>query len=163
MHHTNKPPSGREKADWAGNEFAYLGAGSAEWANWARGVIALRGIGSNEIFELRLAKRGARIGWKDSNGERQFARFVGHSKEPGLIYWREADVAEVTQKQGRPEMHTARDLFDILSPEGMTFAEWLAAALAEGWKESTFKRKRKELDTAQMVYRSPGDGKYRPK
>jgi hypothetical protein len=40
IHHTNKPPTGTEKSKWAAGDFAYLGAGSAEWANWARAVLA---------------------------------------------------------------------------------------------------------------------------
>ena len=35
VHHTNKPPSGKEKSGWKAGDFAYLGSGSAEWANWA--------------------------------------------------------------------------------------------------------------------------------
>jgi len=38
LHHTNKPPSGSEKPQWQGSDFAYLGSGSAEWANWPRAV-----------------------------------------------------------------------------------------------------------------------------
>jgi hypothetical protein len=36
IHHTNKPPSGRQKPDWLAGDFAYLGSGSSEWCNWAR-------------------------------------------------------------------------------------------------------------------------------
>jgi hypothetical protein len=46
VHHTNKPPAGREKPDWSGGGFAYLGGGSAEWANWARAVLVVRSLGS---------------------------------------------------------------------------------------------------------------------
>ena len=63
VHHTNKPPVGREKPDWNAGDFAYLGGGSAEWANWARAVLALRSLGSHSVFELRAGKRGARLGW----------------------------------------------------------------------------------------------------
>ncbi len=40
IHHTNKPPRGKEKGDWQAGDYAYLGSGSAEWTNWARAVLA---------------------------------------------------------------------------------------------------------------------------
>ena len=98
IHHTNKPPSGNEKQNWQAGDFAYLGAGSAEWANWARAVLAIRSIGSHSIFELRAAKRGRRIGWKNEKGENVFSKFIAHSPEPDKIYWREIapeGIAEV--------------------------------------------------------------------
>ena len=51
-HHTNKPPTGREKSNWQAGDFAYLGTGSAEWANWPRAILALRSVGSHDVFEL---------------------------------------------------------------------------------------------------------------
>ncbi|MEK7678422.1 MAG: AAA family ATPase [Verrucomicrobiota bacterium] len=54
-HHTNKPATGREKADWQAGDFAYLGSGSIEWAGWARAVLGLRSLGSHTVFELRVA------------------------------------------------------------------------------------------------------------
>ncbi len=41
VHHTNKPPSGKEKNEWRAGDFAYAGGGSAEWANWPRGTVLL--------------------------------------------------------------------------------------------------------------------------
>ena len=38
VHHTAKPMRSKDKADWLAGDFAYLGAGSAEFGNWARGV-----------------------------------------------------------------------------------------------------------------------------
>src|SRR5206468_2700274 len=69
VHHTNKPPTGKEKPDWSAGDFAYLGGGSAEWANWARAVLGLRSLGSHDVFELRAGKRGGRLGWKEEDGE----------------------------------------------------------------------------------------------
>ena len=69
-HHTNKPPSGKEKTEWSGSDLAYLGSGSAEWANWARAVVAIRSLGDNGVFELCLGKRGGRVGWRDEEGNR---------------------------------------------------------------------------------------------
>ena len=96
VHHTNKPPVGKEKPDWNAGDFAYLGGGSAEWANWARAVLVLRSLGSHSVFELRAGKRGSRLGWKESDGETTaFAKLIAHADEPGVICWRDADESEL--------------------------------------------------------------------
>jgi len=86
--HTNKPATGKEKSQWTAGDFAYLGTGSAEWANWARGVLALRSIGSREVFELQAGKRGGRLGWREADGEtKAFVKYLAHAREPGVICW----------------------------------------------------------------------------
>jgi hypothetical protein len=111
VHHTNKPAVGREKPDWRGGDFAYLGSGSAEWANWARAVLALRSLGSHSVFELLAAKRGARLGWKESDGETAaFAKNIAHANEPGVICWREADESEVPQSAKPKQIPTKEDI-----------------------------------------------------
>ncbi len=96
VHHTNKPPNGRDKPDWSAGDFAYLGSGSAEWANWSRAVLALRNLGSPTVFELRAGKRGYRLGWMEVDGRtKAYAKTIAHAKEPGVIFWREADALEV--------------------------------------------------------------------
>lgn len=100
VHHTNKPPKGEESRDWRAGEFAYLGQGAADWANWARGVIGIRSIGSHTTFELVLGKRGGRVGWRDpESNEKVFSRFIAHAREDGMICWREADDEEVLQAE----------------------------------------------------------------
>ena len=163
IHHTNKPPAGREKAEWQAGDFAYLGSGSAEWANWARAVLALRSIGSNEVFELRAGKRGSRIGWKEADGSKAFVRHIAHAKEPGVICWREADEAEATQSNGRPKQFDADEVFALLPPEGLTAGEWQQAALKEcGIKEASFHRFRRELANQKRVLKSKVSGKWQP-
>ncbi len=111
VHHTNKPSSGREKSEWQGSDFAYLGSGSIEWAGWARGVIALRSVGSHSVFELRAAKRGARLRWKESDGvTASFAKLIAHSREPGVICWREAQADEIPADAKRKNVFTKEDL-----------------------------------------------------
>jgi hypothetical protein len=96
VHHTNKPPSGQEKSKWQAGDFAYLGSGSAEWANWARAVLVMRSVGSHSVFELRAGKRGPRLNWREKDSEtRRYAQFIAHATEPGAICWREADPGEV--------------------------------------------------------------------
>ncbi len=95
VHHTNKPATGSEKSAWQAGDFAYLGSGSIEWANWARAVLAIRSIGSHTIFELRAGKRGGRIGWRTPDGQTEYAKLIGHATEPGVICWRDVDPAEL--------------------------------------------------------------------
>ena len=115
-HHTNKPLRGKEKDNWEAGDFAYLGAGSAEWINPARAALALRSIGSDTVFELRAPKRGKRLRWQDADGAPSVTRFIAHHREVGVICWREADPAEVEEllngdKGGRPR---TCDLVEVL-------------------------------------------------
>jgi hypothetical protein len=104
VHHTNKPATGREKTEWNGGDFAYLGSGSIEWANWARAVIAVRSVGSHSVFELRAAKRGGRLGWKEADGMTPtFAKMIAHAREPGVICWQDALPEEIpTEGKAKP-------------------------------------------------------------
>lgn len=130
VHHTNKPSRGEEKSAWQAGDFAYLGSGSAEWANWARAVLAIRSIGSHEVFELRAGKRGARIGWKDDDGKTSFARLIGHATEPGVICWRPATEDETPA--GRPRRAGTREDLTALVPLERTIAK---ALLIDQWKD----------------------------
>lgn len=113
VHHTNKPASGKEKSDWSAGDFAYLGSGSIEWADWSRAVLAVRSIGSHSVFELRAAKRGARLQWVLEDGvTRTFAKLIAHGSEGGPIYWRMADASEAPEQSGpkQKRVHTVMDL-----------------------------------------------------
>ena len=111
VHHTNKPPSGKEKPDWSAGDFAYLGGGSAEWANWARAVLGLRSLGSHSVFELRAGKRGGRLGWKEEDGEtKAYFKLIAHAKEPGAICWREAEESEMPEPTKTKRVHTKEDI-----------------------------------------------------
>jgi hypothetical protein len=130
IHHTNKPSKGEEKSAWQAGDFAYLGSGSAEWANWARAVLAIRSIGSHEIFELRAGKRGSRIGWKDEDGKTSFARLIGHATEPGVICWRTATEDETPA--GKPRRAGTREDLTALVPLEKPVAK---ALLIDQWKD----------------------------
>jgi hypothetical protein len=111
VHHTNKPPPGREKPDWAAGDFAYLGGGSAEWGNWARAVLALRSLGSHSVFELRAGKRGERLRWKEADGEtKSYFKLIAHAKEPGVICWREADPENIPDPANGRRIPTEDDI-----------------------------------------------------
>jgi hypothetical protein len=95
VHHVNKPPTGKERPNWQAGDFAYSGSGSSEWANWARGVINLRSTGSHDVFELRLGKRGKRVGWKHDDGvTMRYATRIAHGESGRGIYWREVSEEE---------------------------------------------------------------------
>ena len=86
IHHTNKPYTGPDKRGPV--DFAYLGGGSAEWANWSRAILTMQKTKATSVFELRAAKRGNRLGWKEVDGSTvAYNRFVAHCKEPGTICW----------------------------------------------------------------------------
>ena len=116
VHHVNKPASGEQKPQWLAGDYAYLGAGSAEFANWARAVIAIRSIGSDEVFELLLAKRGRRAGWLDDLGRPTNSRYIAYHREPGVICWREVSAAEVEAMTGGGKP-TIQDVVDALAGE----------------------------------------------
>lgn len=95
VHHTNKPSNLREKnATVYLGDLAYLGAGSAEWANWARAVLAIEKTAAPHIFRLHAAKRGKRLAW-EHDGRPTFTRYIAHAREEGQIYWREATEEEI--------------------------------------------------------------------
>ena len=97
-HHTNKPPSGEDKTGWTDSQMAYAGAGSAEWANWARAVLVLRSTKVYGQFDLIAAKRGARLRWRDEEGETlTFQRQIRHSRLEGQICWFEMTAGEVAE------------------------------------------------------------------
>lgn len=160
VHHTNKPPSGQQKPDWQAGDFAYLGSGSAEWANWARAVLALRSIGSHSVFELHAGKRGGRIGWQDTDGAKSYVRYLAHAEEG--ICWREASPAELPQT-GRPKRVDGGEMLDLLPGEGLTAGNWQKAAKTEcGISEASFHRERRALEKAGRILKSKASGKWQP-
>lgn len=163
VHHVNKPPSGREKPDWAGSDFAYLGSGSAEWGNWARAVLALRSVGSHSVFELRAGKRGGRLRWRDDAGEPTFARQIAHSNQPGVICWRDAKSDEVV-KVGRPKSSTMDDdILALLPKSGLLTSQWLETAKVEvGISPRSFHRCKSALVKADRVHKSSTSDRWQP-
>jgi hypothetical protein len=92
-HHTNKPHSGDEKPERSVNDSAYLGAGSAELANWPRAVLSIRALKVQGVFELVVGKRGGRLRWTDASDQPTCRKTIAHSQD-GIIYWREASSNE---------------------------------------------------------------------
>jgi hypothetical protein len=162
-HHTNKPPSGKEKSEWTGSDLAYLGSGSAEWANWARAVVAVRSLGENGIFELCLGKRGGRVGWRNEASEPIYSTLIGHAKEPGRIYWRNAAADEIQEKSkgGAPRRFDAEKLLAVLAGKEMTTKQWQSVARDDhGVSRASFFRYRDELESKGKIHCSKLDGKW---
>ncbi len=100
VHHTNKPPSAKERGGWGTDAFAaYAGAGGAELANWVRAQLSLSPSEHLPgVFTLTAGKRGGRLGWRDSEGNPTNKRYIAHTD--GLIYWRDATEAEAGELEG---------------------------------------------------------------
>jgi len=124
-HHSNKPPTGKEKPSWRNNDFAYLGSGSSEWANWARAVMGLVTTDVYGVYRLILGKRGSRVGWRDLQGLPVIEKYIAHAREAGRICWREAELQEVEDAGGRatPKFQV---LVDILNNRTMSRADVVA-------------------------------------
>lgn len=162
LHHANKPPTGKEKSSWAGSDLAYVGSGSIEWANWARAILAMRCLGSYDVYELIAAKRGARLGWLNDDGSRSFKREIAHWKEPGVICWREADPNE-SGRPGRPKSTDADEVLALLPSTGLSSSEWMALAKSEcGIKDRTFFRLKKTLADTGRVHKSSTNDHWQP-
>jgi uncharacterized membrane protein len=157
-HHTNKPPNSKDRPTWSAGELAYLGAGSAEWCNAARAVLALRPTAADGIFELRAAKRGGRLGWVDATGARTTVRYIGHDKRPGVIAWREVgpeEYAEATapSKPGRPAKVTTEDAVRAIGKDPGWVQRHYAKALARalGCSETAAQSAIKEAERSGLV------------
>ncbi len=119
IHHTNKPASGKERPEWSGSDFAYLGSGSIEWANWARAVLVVRSLGSHEVFELRAGKRGRRLGWREPDGQtKAYAKHIAHDTDPSVICWHEILKETVSQSAQMPTAKNEQDLLALVPTTG---------------------------------------------
>lgn len=94
IHHTNKPPSSKDRNGWGSDAFAaYVGAGGAELTNWVRAALSLMPCDhAPGVFRLTAAKRGQKLAWRDDADLPVLHRFIAHSD--GHIYWRDADYSE---------------------------------------------------------------------
>jgi hypothetical protein len=115
VHHTNKPTTGKEKPDWRAGDFAYLGAGTAELANWARVVMVIRSLGSHTVFAVELGKRGRRAGLVNDNGEPLYRFYIKHAQR-GICWEAATDDDFVTP--GKLPSKTADDLYRLFPATG---------------------------------------------
>lgn len=95
IHHTNKISKDPEKQM---TDFTYLGAGSAEWSNWCRAILALNKTDVPNLYELIASKRGQRLKWKSGDGESiTTKRYIGYSKRPDTICWVEMAITDAEE------------------------------------------------------------------
>lgn len=93
MHHTTKPKSADDLDSMTPSQLAYLGAGSAEWTNFARDAGFLyRTKGEPARYKFGFSKRASRCGLTDISGERSRSGFIylQHSQEEGVLRWEHA-------------------------------------------------------------------------
>jgi hypothetical protein len=134
VHHTNKPPRKGDENAWRAGDYAYLGAGSSEWANWARCVIAITSIGSDQVFELKVPKRGQRLKWRSHTGETSNTRHIMHTL--GTICWREPSPEELSKDRARMEKQSGH----LSRPSAETaFADAKRMVLEKVWRVGDFK------------------------
>jgi hypothetical protein len=93
VHHTNKPNAERDARKKVANDFAYVGTGSAEWANWARAVLILSAKDDDGLRELRIGKR-FRLGWKDVDGMPCVTRLLRQNSEGNGLFYTDVPAEE---------------------------------------------------------------------
>ena len=99
VHHTAKPVT-RDNIGKLATDFAYFGAGSAEWANWARGVLVLSAKNDEGLRELRIGKR-FRLGWKDAEEKPCTSRLLRQNSGGGALYYTELPADETMMLNGK--------------------------------------------------------------
>lgn len=96
-HHTSKPP--KEHGHEQNGDFAYLGTGSSELANWARAVLCIQSVaGSNHVYRLLAGKRGRRLRWMAEDENLVLSRFIAHSTVVGRICWVTPAPADIPEE-----------------------------------------------------------------
>ena len=119
IHHTNKINKDPDKQL---TDFTYLGAGSAEWANWSRAIVALNKTDVDNLYELIAAKRGARLKWRTADGENvTMKRYIGHCKRPDTICWTEMAIGEAEELRA----NNGKSVDDVMKhvPKGALIAK----------------------------------------
>jgi RecA-family ATPase len=89
LHHTGKPPKDpKSKQGWNLGDYSYEGMGSSDLTNWARAICVLHRFDDN-LFELKLAKRGKRAGARDTKGSATTSVWLSHSDKG--ICWKQVE------------------------------------------------------------------------
>ena len=121
VHHTPKINlTARPRMD--GPEWIYAATGCADLSNWARAIMVITDCAAEGVFKLIGAKRGKRVGWRDTNGEREFERHFAHAENDGGMYWAEATPDQVLSATSKPISDKKPDALQgiaMKSPEEM--------------------------------------------
>lgn len=90
MHHTGKPPKDpKSKSGWNMGDYSYDGIGSSDLTNWARAICVLQRFDDN-LYELKLTKRGGRAGARDL--QNNFARSLWLKHAEQGICWQQVNA-----------------------------------------------------------------------
>lgn len=139
IHHTNKPPSARERAGYGSDQFAeYVGAGGAELTNWIRAILTLIPTAEPGVYRLSAVKRGKRLKWPELARVKTAhpTKIIRHAdRESKMLFWLEDESATLASPD------STVPAFDInaaaarlaeelkLHPQGQTGARNLAREL----------------------------------
>lgn len=88
--------------------------------------------------------------------------FVVRWNYPLMVRADDLDPAKLKQPGGRTVEHPPQKLLDLLPPDGLTTAAWLAAAEENHIGRSTFFALRKKLEIGEKVIESRVSGKWQP-
>ena len=124
VHHTNKTPqNANDRKGWLDtNSSAYAGAGGAEIVNWARAILVLRPHKAVGYYDLIAAKRGKRLGWKDTDGNATLVRTIAHSR--GIMFWRDVppdELAEIESNAFQITDERRRRVVQLVEDNGFPF------------------------------------------
>jgi hypothetical protein len=171
IHHCNKPRRQEPGAPAPDSDGAYLGSGSAEFGNWARGVLSILPSKIEGVFELKAGKRGGRLGWTNSNGVKTCKRYIAHSSESGdPFFWRDATPEEAAgaagqtrERQDKPDLDALADIAKRIVCKGPVTTKLFDAQLARqakiGQKAATSARGEViDMGTVSISRREPVTG-----
>jgi RecA-family ATPase len=135
LHHTGKPPKDpKSKSHWKIGDFAYEGTGSSELTNWARAVCVLHRL-DDDLFELKLAKRGPRAGARDLRHNQTTSIYLRHSQTG--ICWEQTEAPQA-EEDGKVENQSPRKArSSAVSRRGTDFDTDAFLATIEGEHFST--------------------------
>ena len=150
VHHTNKISKDPDKQM---TDVSYLGAGSAEWINWSRAMLALRKTDVENLYELVAAKRGARLKWKTADGlSLAFKKYIGHSKRPDTICWIEMAVGDAEQLRANNGKNTDAVLKHVPQDELIAKEDLMAICQQNGIGKNLVPKLIRELLNDKMLF-----------
>jgi hypothetical protein len=145
VHHTGKPSAdAKARKDWTDADMQYLGIGSSDLTNWARSIMVLQRIKTEDddapTFCLSAVKRGGRACLKDYDGLASTRIFLRHSDRgqswllcPDPKTVQEGSGAGSDSASGRPKKDWAK-LQALLPMKKKEVISWLTR---EGYSEAS--------------------------
>lgn len=93
IHHTSKTPKDAKSLEqfFTGAAGQYAAQGAAALMNWSRAMLFIAPTASATDFKLVGAKRGKRLGWKDSAGNPVVEKHISYSED--ILFWRETPAS----------------------------------------------------------------------